>query len=55
MNFDGVLFFPPVTPFAEDGTVDVALLKEHITSRLPFGPGGVFPRVRHRRIPCALT
>lgn len=42
MNFDGVLFFP-VTPFAEDGTVDVALLKEHITSRLPFGPGGVFP------------
>lgn len=42
MNFDGVLFFP-VTPFAEDGTVDVALLKEHITSRLPFSPGGVFP------------
>ncbi|MBT2585493.1 5-dehydro-4-deoxyglucarate dehydratase [Arthrobacter sp. ISL-95] len=42
MNFDGVLFFP-VTPFAEDGTVDVTLLKEHITSRLPFGPGGVFP------------
>jgi len=42
MNFDGVLFFP-VTPFAEDGSVDVALLKEHITSRLPFGPGGVFP------------
>ncbi|MCT9869030.1 5-dehydro-4-deoxyglucarate dehydratase [Paenarthrobacter aurescens] len=41
MNFDGVLFFP-VTPFAEDGTVEVALLKEHITSRLPFGPGGVF-------------
>ncbi|BCW60090.1 5-dehydro-4-deoxyglucarate dehydratase [Arthrobacter sp. StoSoilB20] len=42
MNFDGVLFFP-VTPFAEDGSVDVDLLKEHITSRLPFGPGGVFP------------
>ncbi|MEV7607154.1 5-dehydro-4-deoxyglucarate dehydratase [Paenarthrobacter sp. NPDC089322] len=42
MNFDGVLFFP-VTPFAEDGTVDVALLKEHIASRLPYGPGGVFP------------
>lgn len=42
MNFDGVLFFP-VTPFAEDGSVDVELLKEHIGSRLPFGPGGVFP------------
>jgi len=42
MNFDGVLFFP-VTPFDEDGSVDVALLNEHITSRLPFGPGGVFP------------
>ncbi|MFK0004463.1 5-dehydro-4-deoxyglucarate dehydratase [Paenarthrobacter sp. NPDC090520] len=42
MKFDGVLFFP-VTPFTEDGAVDVALLKEHIASRLPFGPGGVFP------------
>ena len=42
MNFNGVLFFP-VTPFAEDGSVDVELLKEHIGSRLPFGPGGVFP------------
>lgn len=42
MNFEGVLFFP-VTPFAEDGTVDVALLKEHIASRLSFAPGGVFP------------
>lgn len=42
MKFDGVLFFP-VTPFTAEGEVDVAILKEHITSRLPFGPGGVFP------------
>jgi 5-dehydro-4-deoxyglucarate dehydratase len=42
MKFDGVLFFP-VTPFTPEGTVDVELLKEHIGSRLPFGPGGVFP------------
>lgn len=42
MNFEGVLFFP-VTPFTQDGHVDVALLKEHIASRLPFGPGGIFP------------
>jgi 5-dehydro-4-deoxyglucarate dehydratase len=42
MKFDGVLFFP-VTPFTPEGTVDVELLKEHISSRLPFGPGGVFP------------
>ena len=42
MKFDGVLFFP-VTPFTPDGTVDVDILKEHITSRLPHGPGGVFP------------
>ncbi|WLQ07258.1 5-dehydro-4-deoxyglucarate dehydratase [Arthrobacter oryzae] len=42
MKFDGVLFFP-VTPFTPEGTVDVDILKEHITSRLPHGPGGVFP------------
>ncbi len=42
MKFDGVLFFP-VTPFAADGSVDVDVLKEHIASRLPYGPGGVFP------------
>jgi 5-dehydro-4-deoxyglucarate dehydratase len=42
MKFDGVLFFP-VTPFTAEGDVDVELLKEHISSRLPFGPGGVFP------------
>ncbi|QCO99755.1 5-dehydro-4-deoxyglucarate dehydratase [Arthrobacter sp. 24S4-2] len=42
MKFDGVLFFP-VTPFTPEGHVDVDILKEHITSRLPYGPGGVFP------------
>ena len=42
MKFDGVLFFP-VTPFTPEGDVDVQILKEHITSRLPHGPGGVFP------------
>ena len=42
MKFEGVLFFP-VTPFNEAGSVDVALLKEHIASRLPFSPGGIFP------------
>jgi 5-dehydro-4-deoxyglucarate dehydratase len=42
MKFDGVLFFP-VTPFTPEGDVDVDVLKQHITSRLPHGPGGVFP------------
>jgi 5-dehydro-4-deoxyglucarate dehydratase len=42
VKFEGVLFFP-VTPFTAEGEVDVAILREHITSRLPFGPGGVFP------------
>ncbi|MGA7207214.1 MAG: dihydrodipicolinate synthase family protein, partial [Specibacter sp.] len=42
MKFEGVLFFP-VTPFTPDGRVDVVLLKEHIASRMPFAPGGVFP------------
>ncbi|WP_395243977.1 5-dehydro-4-deoxyglucarate dehydratase [Agromyces sp. MMS24-K17] len=41
-DFDGVLFFP-VTPFDAQGRVDRDLLAEHVTSRLPFGPGGVFP------------
>lgn len=40
--FDGVLFFP-VTPFAADGTVNLGLLAEHVETRLPFGPGGIFP------------
>ncbi|WP_150308776.1 5-dehydro-4-deoxyglucarate dehydratase [Planctomonas psychrotolerans] len=42
MNFDGVLFFP-VTPFTESGAVDTDVLAEHVSSRLPFSPGGVFP------------
>jgi 5-dehydro-4-deoxyglucarate dehydratase len=42
VKFDGILFFP-VTPFTPEGEIDVDILKEHITSRLPFGPGGVFP------------
>jgi 5-dehydro-4-deoxyglucarate dehydratase len=41
-SFDGVLFFP-VTPFDAAGRIDHDLLAEHITSRLDFGPGGVFP------------
>ncbi|WP_026818679.1 5-dehydro-4-deoxyglucarate dehydratase [Arthrobacter castelli] len=41
MKFDGLLFFP-VTPFTSADEVDVGLLKEHITSRLPYNPGGVF-------------
>jgi 5-dehydro-4-deoxyglucarate dehydratase len=40
--FDGVLFFP-VTPFTDDGDVDLDVLAEHVGSRLPFAPGGVFP------------
>ncbi|WP_394550747.1 5-dehydro-4-deoxyglucarate dehydratase [Agromyces sp. MMS24-JH15] len=41
-RFDGVLFFP-VTPFDAQGRVDLDLLAEHVDTRLPFGPGGVFP------------
>ncbi|WP_066520866.1 5-dehydro-4-deoxyglucarate dehydratase [Curtobacterium ammoniigenes] len=41
MRFDDVLFFP-VTVFAESGAVDAELTAEHIRSRLPDGPGGVF-------------
>jgi len=40
--FDGVLFFP-VTPFGASGAVDLDVLATHVDSRLPFGPGGVFP------------
>ena len=40
--FDGVLFFP-VTPFSPDGSIDHEMLATHVTSRLPFAPGGVFP------------
>ncbi|MBM7503903.1 5-dehydro-4-deoxyglucarate dehydratase [Agromyces aurantiacus] len=42
LDFDGVLFFP-VTPFDADGRVDLDVLAEHLHTRLPFGPGGVFP------------
>jgi 5-dehydro-4-deoxyglucarate dehydratase len=41
-DFDGVLFFP-VTPFDADGRVAHEVLAQHVVSRLPFGPGGVFP------------
>jgi hypothetical protein len=57
MNLDGVLFFP-VTPYAANGEVDAALLKDHLASRVEHAPGAVFagcvtgvPRVvrgRHR-------
>ncbi len=40
-NFDGVLFFP-VTPFTEDGTVDLELLSAHVAKGVDAGPGGVF-------------
>jgi 5-dehydro-4-deoxyglucarate dehydratase len=42
LEFDGVLFFP-VTPFDAEGRVDRDVLVEHLETRLPFGPGGVFP------------
>lgn len=42
LTFDGVLFFP-VTPFGADGAVDESVLADHVTSRLAYGPGGVFP------------
>jgi len=41
MRFDGVLFFP-VTAYAADGSVDASLTAEHVASRLPYRPGGVF-------------
>lgn len=42
MQFNGVLFFP-VTPFSPSGSVNAAMLREHIESRLEYAPGGVFP------------
>jgi len=42
LDFDGVLFFP-VTPFTAGGAVHLDTLAEHVVSRLPFAPGGVFP------------
>jgi 5-dehydro-4-deoxyglucarate dehydratase len=37
----GPLFFP-VTPFDGDGDVDLERIGEHVESRLPYGPAGVF-------------
>jgi 5-dehydro-4-deoxyglucarate dehydratase len=43
ISFDGVLFFP-VTPFSRgDGSVDLDIFREHVTTRLESGPGAVFP------------
>lgn len=42
LRFDGVLFFP-VTPFTPTGEVDTGVLTEHVSSRLPYHPGGAFP------------
>ncbi|MCU1528189.1 MAG: dihydrodipicolinate synthetase [Frondihabitans sp.] len=42
IRFDGILFFP-VTPFAPTGRVDLDILAEHVSSRLDWAPGGVFP------------
>jgi 5-dehydro-4-deoxyglucarate dehydratase len=41
MKFDGILFFP-VTPFDIHGRIDPGLAREHVASRLPHRPGGVF-------------
>jgi 5-dehydro-4-deoxyglucarate dehydratase len=41
MKFNGILFFP-VTPFAEDGSVDEELLAAHIRRGVEAGAGGVF-------------
>lgn len=41
MKFHGVLFFP-VTPFAEDGSLDEGRLAQHIGSGVAAGAGGVF-------------
>ena len=38
---DGVLFFP-VTPFTEEGDVDLVALAEHVARGVDAGPGGVF-------------
>ncbi|WP_340563304.1 5-dehydro-4-deoxyglucarate dehydratase [Streptomyces sp. GSL17-111] len=41
MKLSGVLFFP-ATPFDPRGEVDPSVLREHITTGLAHGPGGVF-------------
>lgn len=38
---DGVLFFP-VTPFDDNGDVDLTRLAEHVAKGVDAGPGGVF-------------
>ena len=38
---DGVLFFP-VTPFTDNGDVDLGRLAEHVSKGVDAGPGGVF-------------
>jgi len=38
---DGVLFFP-VTPFDDNGEVDLTRLAEHVAKGVDAGPGGVF-------------
>lgn len=40
-TFDGVLFFP-VTPFNQDGSVNLEALAAHLTKGLQAGPGGIF-------------
>lgn len=40
-SLDGVLFFP-VTPFTEQGDVDLTALAEHVARGVDAGPGGVF-------------
>ncbi|TDD63911.1 5-dehydro-4-deoxyglucarate dehydratase [Jiangella aurantiaca] len=37
----GVLFFP-VTPFGDDGGLDLAAFRKHLDDRLPYEPGAVF-------------
>ncbi|GAA3217681.1 5-dehydro-4-deoxyglucarate dehydratase [Actinocorallia longicatena] len=41
MHLSGVLFFP-VTPFDARGSIDTAVLAEHLRRGLAHGPGGVF-------------
>ncbi len=40
-SFSGVLFFP-VTPFADDGSVDATLFAEHVRTGIDAGAGAVF-------------
>lgn len=41
LDLDGLLFFP-VTPFDRTGEIDLAVLAEHLETRLEHGPGAVF-------------